>query len=915
MRIRDAGAVVACVLILLGCPSGELGERPVVTFGTPETTGTSQEITVHLTVSDADLSHTDIVFEFSADGGAWTPMTISSATVGAVAGSSIRSLAATVDGVDCDVVWDSWADGVAAAGDASISIRATPRDIDGVGEPVALSSPITVNNHLAELVVSHTSVDFGARLARVPETGAQDVDLVITNGNGATSTVLCWEVTSDQPWLVVGTTSGTAPAVAPYQSSVALTADIDGAGLTASSIPYEATLTVTGWDTVAGGTMAHGSPVEIPVTVTVRDPEAEIFLHTGDGSTEVTALPEFTMLIGESNPAPQSFWVMNAGDEGSTLVWSAADNLTTPDWLVGFETTPTGATDAGDSAEVTVSVDGSGLSLGHHTGTITVSGTEQTSGASAAGGSRTVDVSLWVQTPPTISASPETLTFQAVVDGANPATQTLYISNAGDAPLDWSLSEAAGWLSLTPGSGQCTTGTDLVTVSVDITGLSLGTYNETITIDGVGATNSPRTALVTLAVMPVAPGPYISLAPEALTFSGPAGGPDPASQTFTISNPGTGTLSWGVTSDRLWLQAAPIVGTTTSETDTVTVTVQTTQIEEWLGPINQADAPVVGEQSVAVWTGSEMIVWGGQYRYWMDYGLDACTNQGGRYDPPTDTWTPTSTTGAPGKRKNHAAVWTGTEMIVHGGYNGSYLNEIWRYNPASNSWSQSSSTGSPTLGGHRAVWTGSEMIVWGGHDGVSRQDVGWRYNPTTGTWAPLAQSGDIPTARSGHAMAWTGTGLVIWGGSDGDHTNTGGRYDYATGVWTATTTTGAPAAKAGATAVWTGSEVIVWGGRSGWNGQYATNAGGRYDPVADSWQDTTLTGAPGVRGDHVAVWTGTDMIIFAGYNGVSQFLRNGDRYVPPVTLSGGTYTGTLTVSDPGASNTPQTVGVTFTVTP
>jgi len=54
----------------------------------------------------------------------------------------------------------------------------------------------------------------------------------------------------------------------------------------------------------------------------------------------------------------------------------------------------------------------------------------------------------------------------------------------------------------------------------------------------------------------------------------------------------------------------------------------------------------------AVWTGSEMIVWG---------GVD-CTsgclylNTGGRYDPSTDNWTATSTTNAPEGRKDHTAV-------------------------------------------------------------------------------------------------------------------------------------------------------------------------------------------------------------------------------------------------------------------
>ena len=34
-----------------------------------------------------------------------------------------------------------------------------------------------------------------------------------------------------------------------------------------------------------------------------------------------------------------------------------------------------------------------------------------------------------------------------------------------------------------------------------------------------------------------------------------------------------------------------------------------------------------------------------------------------------DTWTATSTTNAPSARPGHTAVWTGSEMIVWGGYN------------------------------------------------------------------------------------------------------------------------------------------------------------------------------------------------------------------------------------------------------
>src|SRR5262245_3438768 len=63
----------------------------------------------------------------------------------------------------------------------------------------------------------------------------------------------------------------------------------------------------------------------------------------------------------------------------------------------------------------------------------------------------------------------------------------------------------------------------------------------------------------------------------------------------------------------------------------------------------------------AVWTGAEMIVWGGESNAYV-------TGTGGRYDPATDTWVDLpSGTGAPPARKEHEAVWTGTEMILWGG--------------------------------------------------------------------------------------------------------------------------------------------------------------------------------------------------------------------------------------------------------
>src|SRR2546421_250885 len=65
--------------------------------------------------------------------------------------------------------------------------------------------------------------------------------------------------------------------------------------------------------------------------------------------------------------------------------------------------------------------------------------------------------------------------------------------------------------------------------------------------------------------------------------------------------------------------------------------------------------------STAVWTGIEVIVWGGVNSILIEL------NTGGRYYPAIDAWTATSTANAPRGRTRHTAVWTGSEMIAWGG--------------------------------------------------------------------------------------------------------------------------------------------------------------------------------------------------------------------------------------------------------
>jgi N-acetylneuraminic acid mutarotase len=291
-------------------------------------------------------------------------------------------------------------------------------------------------------------------------------------------------------------------------------------------------------------------------------------------------------------------------------------------------------------------------------------------------------------------------------------------------------------------------------------------------------------------------------------------------------------------------------------------------------PTSVTNAPGAREYHTTVWTGSEMIVWGGE-----DINGDL-VNTGGRYNPSTDSWTATSITNAPAARQAHTAVWTGSEMIVWGGNHfvfPYYFNSGGRYNPSADSWTVTSTINAPAArNGHTAVWTGSEMIVWGGNDDNGRFRTGGRYNPSTDSWT--ATNPNAPQGRDLATAVWTGSEMIVWGGEDfvGTFFNTGGKYNPGTDSWLPTSTINAPAGRAYHTAVWTGSEMIVWGGT---NISTILETGGRYNPSSDTWTETNTIGAADARLYHTALWISSEMIVWGGYASGADS-NTGGRYNP-----------------------------------
>ena len=166
----------------------------------------------------------------------------------------------------------------------------------------------------------------------------------------------------------------------------------------------------------------------------------------------------------------------------------------------------------------------------------------------------------------------------------------------------------------------------------------------------------------------------------------------------------------------------------------------------------------------------------------------------------------------PAVRQNHTAVWTGSEMIVWGGINANYLNDGGRYNPVANTWTATPASGAPPRQYDTAIWTGSEMIVWGGYNNGVYLNDGARYNPAANTWTATAMNG-APSARDCQTAVWTGSEMIIWGGFNISYFNDGGRYNPVANTWAVTPTNGAPPPREFHTAIWTGTEMIVWAGR------------------------------------------------------------------------------------------------------
>jgi uncharacterized protein (TIGR03437 family) len=208
------------------------------------------------------------------------------------------------------------------------------------------------------------------------------------------------------------------------------------------------------------------------------------------------------------------------------------------------------------------------VSVGLHRGQITVT--------DGTGNQQTVNLTLLVNaSQQSMQLSQSGFTFDAVVGGAAPPTQSFAVFNLGQGAMNWTTQTATiphsqTWLRVAPVNGVSTPGAaGQVTVSVDPTGLAAGQYYGSVNVLAPTAVNAPQGISVLFNVVQagqLGSAPQVSTAGVVLT--GGVGSSVVSSQTVNLFNPaGTGlSYNTGVfTQDGgNWLTVAPATGSLSS---------------------------------------------------------------------------------------------------------------------------------------------------------------------------------------------------------------------------------------------------------------------------------------------------------------------------------------------------------------
>jgi N-acetylneuraminic acid mutarotase len=344
--------------------------------------------------------------------------------------------------------------------------------------------------------------------------------------------------------------------------------------------------------------------------------------------------------------------------------------------------------------------------------------------------------------------------------------------------------------------------------------------------------------------------------------------------------------------------------------------------------ITMADAPIQGRTDhTAVWTGTEMIVWGGVGGpATNDDQRTSDGSDGAAYAPATDTWRVLPE--APISRlHSHSAVWTGREMLIWGGLtlDNARVGGGAAYDPTSNTWRGLPAPPFAPTGTQAAVWARDQWIVVDGvpaGNGATQLNAA-AYRPDSNGWDPFPAL--VLSSADAFSLAWTGQEVIVL--TDSIAVPSAG-YSLSLGdperSWRPIAAPPSLRITAQGAETWTGTEVLVasslasgedrvvaydpskdgWrgaasppfglgGGSSTWTGTLAIfglGTGGMdrrtvYDPTRDAW-----FGIPDAEGIHresaTQVWADDRLLLWGGFEGESILRPPGGRAFVPTALYG-----------------------------
>jgi hypothetical protein len=256
-------------------------------------------------------------------------------------------------------------------------------------------------------------------------------------------------------------------------------------GCTLCSTPFTLRARVNAVATMAAGTYTGQIVVTardgtqtmtVPVTLTVADPAASPFFDNIPGQMS------FSLTAGSGSPANRSIQIRNAGT--GTLNWTVSGSTSDgASWLTAAPASGagTGTVTVGIAA---ASLPGQALVPGIFTGQLVFQ---------SAASNVTVPVSVHVE--PTVFIQNPTLVFATPNSSTNPPSQPLAISSSSATSIQFGVTSATGaggnWLSVSTPAGctLCATPASL-SVSINATGLAVGTYTGQIVITARDSTEA-----------------------------------------------------------------------------------------------------------------------------------------------------------------------------------------------------------------------------------------------------------------------------------------------------------------------------------------------------------------------------------------------------------------------------------------